>query len=276
MTSPSDLPFVTAGMIWDGVTEYQDIDPPGEGITFVLHMYGDRTRRFRVALGTAQPMTQLLRSKADGWEQIGICFEVSRVYYDTGFLGYDGSMSHEPVNQFFQLNQFKNHAARFAHELDAGMGLHSLSSSDERDSEIVRQTISAIIGSAARRYQKWEDIDPEELIDGGLFDGTPLWKQHERTPQNYADIDEALCGQCGLSNLARQLKKKGDLAAFRRVWRQGLIYGVDRSTTPWSPELFDSVNQPEQTVSEFYDELDDFYDLMIDHYDEVVGAAEHI
>ena len=274
MTSPSDLPFVNGGLIWDGVTEYQDINPPGQG-AFLLRMYGDRTRRFSVALAVGRPMTRLLRAKADGWEQIGITYEEPGHHYDIGFLGYDGSLSWEPVNQFFELNPFKAHAARFAHELDAGMGLHTLSSADERDSEIVRQTISAVIGSAARRYQKWEVIDPEELISGGSLDGTPLWKNHERTPQNYADIDEALCGQCGLSNLARQLKKKGDLAAFRRVWRQGLIYGVDRSTTPWSPELFDSVNQAEQTVSEFYDELDAYYDLMVDHYDEVVGSADH-
>ena len=32
MTSHDDhLPFVVPGMIWDGVTEYQNINPPGEG-----------------------------------------------------------------------------------------------------------------------------------------------------------------------------------------------------------------------------------------------------
>ena len=44
------------------------------------------------------------------------------------------------------------------------------------------------------------------------------------------------------------------LAAFRDVGRQGIVYVPDHSTDPWSPELFGSVDQSEQTVGEFYND----------------------
>ena len=172
----------------------------------------------------------------------------------------------DPPNQVTAIAAYRAHAARFAHELDAALGHHSLTSADERDSLIVRQTIAAMIGVAASRYAEWETVDPQELIVGGVYDGTLLWKRNE---QDYIDTDIALCGQCNISTLARQLKKKGDLAAFRRGWRQGVIYGIDRTTTLWSPSTFALASSP---VEDYYDELDAFYGLMIDHYDEVVGA----
>ena len=33
--------------------------------------------------------------------------------------------------------------------------------------------------------------------------------------------------------------KHADLPAFRRAWRQGIIYSADRTVTPWAPALFD-------------------------------------
>ena len=147
--------------------------------------------------------------------------------FGKGFLAYDGTYSFDPVNHFYTV-PFRAHAARFAHELDAAMGHHKLKSADERDSLITHQTISAMIGSAARRYQEWDAIDHEELIVGGNFDGTPLWQHHERTTQNYIDIDVALCGQCRISTFARQFLSKADLPAFREVWRQGTVYSADR------------------------------------------------
>ena len=282
MTSPKTgpLPIVTPGHIWDGTTEFQDVNPDGLPTVWVCRMYMDRTRRFSESIGTAFPMTALRLNQGYGWKSIGICIDNPRKYIDhesidynnDGFLNYDGTVSFDPPNQYFDLLKFKAHAARFAHELDAVLGFHSLKSSDEQDSDIVRQTIAAMVGSAARRYQKWEDIQPEELIMGGEFDGTPLWMHHDRTVQDYKDIDKALCGQCNIANLARQLKKKGDLPAFRSGWRQGLIYGINRLSTPWSPVVFDVVNQMEDTVAEFHDELDGYYQAMIDYYDEVVGA----
>ena len=193
--------------------------------------------------------------------------------YRTGFLAYDGTYSTEPVNQFTYLNPFKAHAARSAHRLDLAMGAHSLSSADKVDSLIIRQTIEAVIGSAGRHYAAWEAIDPETLISGGTFDGTPLWQHHERTVQSYIDIDAGVCGACKGSMFPRQMRKKADLADFRSRWRQGLIYTIDRTTTPWSPLLFDAP-PPGMSTSDFHDLLDVHFDLMHDHYDDVIGPAE--
>ena len=86
-------------------------------------------------------MTQMRYWTEQGWgtTNIGVAIENPRpyvdgahVYYDDGgFLTYDGGMTFDPVNQYFLLNPFREHAARFAHQLDAAMGHHSLSSASE-------------------------------------------------------------------------------------------------------------------------------------------------
>ena len=275
--APDGLPYIVPGMIWDGVTEYHNRLPPDVPASYLLRMYGDGTRRFSESTGTGDPMQHLRLWTGRGWEQIGVTFMDPGYPIDyrngAGFLGYDGVAGPDPANQLFYTNQFKAHAARSAHRLDLAMGARTLSSADKVDSEIIRQTIEAVIGSAARRYAEWEVIDPETLIVGGNFDGTPLWRHHERTLQDYIDIDEGLCGACKGSMFPRQMRKKADLAAFRAEWRQGLIYTVDRTTTPWSPLLFDAP-PPGMTTSEFHDVLDEYLGLMHDHYDDVIGPAE--
>ena len=272
--APDGLPYVEAGMVWDGVTEYHDGRPPGVSGIYLLRMYGDGSRRFSEFLGVSAPMFHFRHRTEQGWETIGVSFTIPlREHLPGGFLAYDGTLTLDQVNQFFYLNPFKAHAARSAHRLDVAMGAHSVSSADEADSLIIRQTIEAVIGSAARKYAEWEVIDPEELIVGGTFDGTPLWKHHERTLQDYIDIDEGLCGACKGSMFPRQMKKKADLAAFRAAWRQGIIYTIDRTTTPWSPLVFD-VPPPGVSTSDFHDELDTYLEAMHDHYDDVVGPAE--
>ena len=58
MTSP-ELPTVIPGMIWDGVTEYQNVAPPGISYyrngPWLCRMYGDGTRRFSESIGTGRP-----------------------------------------------------------------------------------------------------------------------------------------------------------------------------------------------------------------------------
>ena len=147
------------------------------------------------------------------------------------------------------------------------MGHHTLQSAEESDRLTVHRTLSAMIGSAARRYDEWDLVDPEELILGGTYDGTLLWKRNE---QDYIDVDAALCGQCAGATFARRFLKHADLPAFRRAWRQGIIYSADRTVTPWAPELFDVATSP---AEDFYDALDDAYDAMIDHYDELVRRS---
>ena len=161
------------------------------------------------------------------------------------------------------------HAARFAHQLDAAKSLDTVSSADEWKWETTRNTLSAMIGTAAKRYAEWEAVDEEELIVGGTYDGTLLWKRNE---QFYIDTDGKLCGQCGLVTYARQFIKKADLQAFRRLWRQGIIYSADRSVTPWAPDLIDVLAAP---YADAYDALDVWYQSMITHYEEVVGVQDH-
>ena len=252
---------------------YQNVKPPGVGAIYLLRMYGDGTRRFSEHRGVSKPDQRLREQAAAGWEQIGVTFR--RCWYhhlNTGFLAYDGSPFRlEPVNQYFELNAFRAHAARFAHQLDTGMGTHTLLSADERDRLIVHQSLSAMIGSAARRYAEWYTIDPEELIVGGEFDGTLLWKHHDRTVQDYIDIDAALCGQCDIDEYAREFFFSADLPAFRRVWRQGLIYSADRTMTPWTPNLFDAAAG---NVSDFHEDLDAHFHKMLRHYAQVVAVQD--
>ena len=164
------------------------------------------------------------------------------------------------------LEQFYGHAARFAHQLDSALGHHSLQSATEEDRMTVLHTLSAMIGSATRRYKVWEATDPEQTIVGGNNDGVLLWK-HQRP--EYVEIDEGLCGECDIVTYARRFLFHANLPLFRRLHRSGIIYAVNRDTTPWEATLFDVATQPE---SEFYVELETEYQGMLRHYDNVVGA----
>ena len=190
-------------------------------------------------------------------------------HLDTGFLHYDGTVSNDPANQYFDLLNFRGHAARFAHQLDDAMGHHSLTSMSEEDRLVILQTLSAMLGSAERRYRIWDAVDPLELVIGGNFDGIPLWK---RTRPEYAQIDQTLCSDCDVVTYARRFRFKANLPLFRRLYRSGIIYSVDRSLTPWGAQLFDVASQPE---SQFYDNLEVLYHELLEHYDTVVGAQDH-
>ena len=273
MTSPNttpELPYITSGIIWDGVTEYNRETPPGFPAGRMLRLFRDGTRQFTENWGLYTPVMFSLNSRRDaGWENIGITFQSISGFRDGGFFDYDGTLTKNPVNQHYLIKLFREHAARFAHELDAAMGHHTLYSAEESDRLIVHRTLAAMIGNAAVRYEEWEAVNPEELIVGGVYDGTLLWKRNE---EEYIGIDTALCGQCDIATFARRFLFNADLPAFRRAWRQGIIYSADRSTTPWSPLLFDVVPAP---FEDFYDKLDLYYHKMLEHYDHVVGPAEH-
>ena len=206
-----------------------------------------------------------------GWERIGISIEspIVNIQLNTVFLHYDGTTSLEPPNQHFVLLSYREHASRFAHQLDGVKGYHSLDEASEEDRLTVMDTLSAIIGSAWRHYAEWEAVDPEEMIIGGQYDGTLLWKRNEAY---YVAIDEALCGKCDIATFGRQFLSKADLPAFRRLWRQGDVYAVNRTTDPWSPELFDVAPG---NVGDFYDNLKANYRKALDYYDATTGAQDH-
>ena len=176
----------------------------------------------------------------------------------------------ERVNQVPQLLDFREHAATFAHQLDDAMGHHSLTSAAEADRMVTFQTLSSMIGSGWRRYKEWAGTDPQELIVGGNFDGTLLWKRERPA---YVEIDRLMCGQCEIATFARRFLFHANLPLFRRLYRSGIIYVANRETTPWESTIFDVATNP---VSTFYDNLDTEYHQALRYYDEVVGAAEHL
>ena len=275
MKSPkTDPPIVTNGMIWDGVTEHSNVRPTDVLTVFLLRMYGDGTRRFSESYGATQPMRDFLRQQGLGWEIIGVTF--TRPDYPTeyrgtnGFLHYDGSLSFDPANQYFDVKNFREHAARFAHQLDASMGHHTLASADERDRLTTYNALADLIGNAWRRFQEWDDIDPEELIGGsGQYGGTLLWK---RDIAEYRSVHDYLCGECDIATFARRFILNANLDLFRRVYRQGLVYATNRTPTRWEPRFVEVATDPQ---SSFYEQLRIDYHLALTHYDHVIGPAEH-
>ena len=96
------------------------------------------------------------------------------------------------------------------------MGHHSLLGATEEDRLTVFQTIRDMIGSAWRRYEEWRLVDPQELIIGGNFDGTLLWKRYEG---DFDQLNQDICGQCQIATFARQVLRKGNLPLLRRLNR---------------------------------------------------------
>ena len=177
----------------------------------------------------------------------------------------------EAVNQFFLLNQFQEHASRFAHQLDDAMGHNTLQSASEEDRLVTFQTLRDMIGSTWRRYKVWDAINPEELVVGGNFDGTPLWK---RTEDEYVEIDKRLCGQCDIATFARRFLFQANLPLFPaalQVW-DNLLGRQKHDHLNGNGQLFDVATQPE---SSFYDALEAEYHAALLHYDEIVGASDN-
>ena len=283
MTSPEPgaLPFISGGMIWDGITRYENVKPPGMAICYLLRMYEDGTRRFSESFGTGSPMRTMEIMVERGWETtIGIAIEAPHRTIDgesinhhngVGFLHYDGRINSDPANQYYYVNDFRAHAARYAQHLNETLNYDVLGSADEWKRIVVKQTMIALLGLGERRFAEWEAIGPEDLIVGGVYDGTLEWKRDE---QAYKDTYTALCGQCDLDLYAQEFFFDADLPAFRDHGRQGVVFGANHATTPWAPLFFGSVDQTEQTVGEFYNELDLHYNRLLRHYAQVVAVQD--
>ena len=76
MTSPN-LPFVHSGLIWDGITEYQNSRPEGIVNIWLLRMLDDSSRRYTEYYGTTSPMEGLVHrsTQEDAWETIGVTYD---------------------------------------------------------------------------------------------------------------------------------------------------------------------------------------------------------
>ena len=273
MTSQPSLPFLSTGLIWDGVTEYQDILPPGEVNLWLLRMIGDGSRQFTDYFGASNPMRDIIRrSTLDGWETIGVTFEHPYVFLrdnPIGYLAYDGSLTAEPVNQIPYLLTYQRNAAVSAHDLQVTLGTDVMQSATDDDYQTVKHSFIHLIGAAWQRYVEWATVDPEEMIVGGNYDGTLLWRRYL---DDHAATDAALCGTCDIANFARRFYFHANLPLFRRLRRSGIIYSVDRTANPWEASIFAVASQPE---SQYYDDLDTAYHEALRYYDERIGARLH-
>ena len=266
----TSLPSLPAGEIWDGVTEYSFDAAPTTLICFLDG--GGRFCRETILISAYYMMSRLIRYRDEGHLLLATTAILPRSQfpdvngsYPHIYLDYDGNWSIVPVNQYPSIRDFRAHAATFAHQLDAAMGHHSLASADEADRLTIYNALKDMIGSAWQRYAIWEAIDPEELIVGGNNDGLLLWQYHE---PEYQGIDAALCGQCDIATFARRARFHADIPLLRSHHRRGIIYAMDRSTTPWGVTLFDVAAD-----SDAYAALDVAYHAALEHYDTVVGAT---
>ena len=279
MTSP-ELPIPLAGMIWDGVTEYQNEAPSGTTFTWLCRMYADGTRRFSDAQAADREVMYHLRlfTDRDGWESVGVAIEtpiqdprIDRPDYrnGAGFLHYDGRVNANHANQFLDIQNYRAHAARFAHQLDSAWGNHSILSAEEADRLTTFNALADMIGSAWRRYKTWDATDPEELVIGGNNDGRLLWQVQK---PEYDLIDAGLCGQCGQVEFMLEFLLSADLTAFRLAHRQGIVYTADRAATPWGLTPYDIATGP---LGEFHVELRANFNEALAHYRHVVGVQDH-
>ena len=247
MTSPS-LPEVHSGLIWDGVTEYQNVRPTGTTGVWLLRMVGDDSRQYTEYFGTSNPMDILRRfsTQEDAWDTIGVTYEngaVSLLDHGIGYLDYDGSTGPEPVNQVPYLLTYQRNAAVSAHDLQVTLGTDVMQSATADDYNTVKNAFIHLIGAAWQRYVEWATVDPEELIVGGNNDGLTLWQHGVDGLDYHAGTDEALCGTCDIANFARRFYFHANLPLFRRLHRSGIIYSAwtgapthgNPPSSPWQP-----------------------------------------
>ena len=176
----------------------------------------------------------------------------------------------EPVNQVPLLSLYQRNAAVSAHDLQVTLGTDVMQSATDDDYQTVKHSFIHLIGAAWQRYVEWATVDPEELIVGGNYDGTLLWRRYL---DDHAATDAALCGTCDIANFARRFYFHANLPLFRRLRRSGIIYSVDRTANPWEATIFAVASQPE---SQYYDDLDTAYHQALRYYDENVGALLHL
>ena len=132
----------------------------------------------------------------------------------------------------------------------------------------IHQTLSRMIGAAARRYQQWDEVSPTEVVDGGTLDEQPLWKKQQA---DYEEVDRKLCGRCEGDFFPVEMALDADLPAFEMVNGHGEIYAPNRTAVPWQPELMELAPTP---YDEFYDELKAHFKLMVRHYLKDIGQQD--
>ena len=269
MTSPAN-PFnvdygyqFQDGDMWPRLSNHVDGD-------FWIALAGDGSRRivdFRIIDISPGQFGQELYDRNPG-RPIHYCRD-ARFPLGNNYVNYDWTTDTEIVNQIPALLVYQRNAAVSAHDLQVTLGTDVMQSATADDYNTVKNTFIHLIGATWIRYAIWEAIDPQELIVGGNYDGTLLWRRYL---EDHAATDAALCGTCDIANYARRFYFHANLPLFRRLHRSGIIYSVDRSTNPWEATIFAVASQPE---SQYYDDLDTAYHEALRYYDENVGARLH-
>ena len=226
MTSPAN-PFDVAygyqfqdGDIWPRLLNYVDGD-------YWIALAGDGSRRivdWRIVDISPGQLGQELYDRNPGLP-IHYCRDILGTTYLVGwYAGYDWRPTPERVNQIPYLQVYQRNAAVSAHDLQVTLGTDVMQSATAADYNTVKNTFIHLIGAAWQRYVEWAAVDPEELIVGGVYDGTPLWS---RNLADHAGTDEALCGTCDIANFARRFYFHANLPLFRRCTGAG-------SSTRWT------------------------------------------
>ena len=120
----------------------------------------------------------------------------------------------EPVNQVpLSYSLYQRNAAVSAHDLQVTLGTDVMQSATDDDYQTVKHSFIHLIGAAWQRYVEWATVDSEELIVGGNYDGTLLWRRYL---DDHAATDAALCGTCDIANFARRFYFHANLPLFRQ------------------------------------------------------------
>ena len=202
-------------------------------------------------------------------------FRRNHIWPDSPFyLSYDHTEVHrESVNPIPDLLNWRAHAARFSHELDAVMGHRTSSAVSENEREATWTTFKYMIGSCWKFYKRYEIVSPTLMNSHQEF----VWKTKQ---DGYLYYDQVLCGHCNVSTYGRRFMRHANIEEFRRVHMQGGVYAVNQDVTPWMPiGPFDhattyglgSQEEMDEAISDFYGNLEENFQEAIDYYDFIVG-----
>ena len=203
MTSQSDLPVFEFGSIWDKETEYARLIPGHVGSYYLVGLATDGSRRV-VGFGVSPDVpTSFLAATRRGYEIVGIA---SESIAPGDYYAYDGTDSHEPVNQIPYLRAFLNHCCTFAHELLVDhqphasrlRGIHSWNIAPDITLDVDSINANRVgmryyRGRLGYFYDKIQDFEalPGDTSRLGQFDSN--WRDELPEMQT---LDQDLCGDC--------------------------------------------------------------------------------
>ena len=285
MASPRVLPPpYAAGIQWDPniVYDWEGINVLSRTSWAALDNDGSR----HVIGITAATRERYIPEAYEGYECYLVWEGASAVYGEIDrnvvvpdspyYVDYDWVATKEYVNQIPRLQQVRRHAAVFAHQLDVWHGARTSSDLSTTQRDTIYNVFSSIIGTAWNSFDLWETYSPTHLDTHGVF----IWKSQQPLVD---DIDAELCGQCDIATFPRRMARsgRGILSGLWRLYQSGLLYGVNRTTSPWSLGNLINVahtagsSDPTQDILDFYVGLNDKYHEALEYYDINIGSQVH-